>query len=103
VRSARTRAGLLTRLERLECRMALRKQPILVGFGYIKRLPPEYQGEPHIAVARQLPNQGAQQWVEDQERPGPDPPPGFKGSPDVLDIWHRISSKADMRTDRVPG
>jgi hypothetical protein len=88
VRSARKRAGLLTRLARLEGLVALREQRIIFRFGNLKRLPPDYQGERHIVVARQLPNRGDEQWVEFEERPGPDPnpPPMFKGIPDVLDI-----------------
>jgi hypothetical protein len=88
VRSGRTRTGLLTRLARLECRVALRKQPILFRFGHLRRLPQDYQGERHIVITKHLPNQGAQQWVDYEERPGPDPNPSptFKGTPDVLDI-----------------
>jgi hypothetical protein len=44
----RTRAGLLTRLERLECRFAERDQPIKLRLGHLKRLPREYQGERHV-------------------------------------------------------
>jgi hypothetical protein len=56
---ARTSAGLLTRLERLECRLAARDQPIKLRLGHLKRLPREYQGERHVIVARELPKQGS--------------------------------------------
>ena len=85
----RTRAGLLTRLERLECRVAASDQPIKLRFGHLKRLPREYQGERHVIVARELPKQGDQEWVEIEEVPGPDPDPPeqlARGAPRRLNI-----------------
>jgi hypothetical protein len=38
--------------------------------GHLKRLPPEYKGQRHIVIAKQLPNVGGQEWVEYKERPG---------------------------------
>jgi hypothetical protein len=72
---SRARAGLLTRLERLECRVAAGDQRIKLRFGHPKRLPREYQGERHVIVARELPKRGDQEWVEFEEVPGPDPDP----------------------------
>ena len=85
----RTRAGLLTRLERLECRLAPPDQRIKLRLGHLKRLPREYQGERHVIVARELPKQGDQEWVEFEEVPGPDPDPpeqSARGAPRRLDV-----------------
>jgi hypothetical protein len=68
-------ARLLTRLARLESRRVFVEHRDTVRFGHLKRLPPEYQGERHVIVARQLPNVGNQEWVEFEEVPGPDPNP----------------------------
>ena len=84
----RTRAGLLTRLERLEHRLAVRDQPIKLRLGHLKQLPREYQGERHVIVARELPTQGDREWVEFEEVPGPDPDPPqqlARGIPHCID------------------
>ena len=84
-----TRAGLLARLERLECRAVAREHSIRLRFGNLKQLPHEYQGERHVIVARELPNRGDQEWVEFEEVPGPDPSPpqhSARGIPDRLDV-----------------
>jgi hypothetical protein len=67
-----TRA-LVARLARLESRSVSVEQRTPVRFGHLKRLPPEYKGERHVVVARQLPSVGNQEWVEFEEVPGPDP------------------------------
>jgi hypothetical protein len=67
-----TRA-LITRLARLESRTSSQECRVTVRFGHLKRLPPEYVGERHIIVARELPNQGEHEWVEFEEMPGADP------------------------------
>jgi len=77
----RTRGGLLTRLERLECRVIAAHQRFRILYGHLKRLPREYQGERHVVVARQLPSQGDQEWVEFEELPGPDPNPPERPEP----------------------
>ena len=38
-------------------------------------MPKDYQGERHIVVAKELPSQNGQEWVEFEEVPGPDPNP----------------------------
>jgi hypothetical protein len=65
--------ALVVRLARLESRSVFVEQHTPVRFGRLKRLPPEYKGERHVVVARQLPNVGNQEWVEFEEVPGPDP------------------------------
>ena len=73
----------------LECRVAARDQPVKLRFGHLKRLPREYQGERHVIVARELPKQGDQEWVEIEEVPGPDPDPPeqlARGAPQRLDV-----------------
>ena len=85
----RTRAGLLTRLERLECRVAASGHTVKLRFGHLKQLPREYQGERHVIVARELPKQGDQEWVEFEEVPGPDPDPPeqlARGIPHCIDV-----------------
>jgi hypothetical protein len=84
-----TRVSLLTRLERLESNAAATQHPLKVRFGHLKRLPPEYKGERHVIVARELPKQGDQEWVEFEEVPGPNPNPPqcrTRGTPDRLDV-----------------
>ena len=84
-----TRAGLLARLERLECRAVAREHSIRLRFGNLKQLPHEYQGERHVIVARELPNRGDQEWVEFEEVSGPDqdlPQQPARGIPDRLDV-----------------
>ena len=86
---AKTRAGLLTRLERLECRVAASDHTVKLRFGHLKRLPRDYQGERHVIITRELPKQGDQEWVEFEEVPGPDPDPPrdpTRGSPHRIDI-----------------
>ena len=62
--------SLLTRLKRLEHVRAAQCWPqIELQIGYLKRLPPEYVGERHVATVGQLPD-GEYQW---EERPGPAP------------------------------
>ena len=83
----RTRGTLFTRLERLESRAYAVQHRVKSRMGNLKRLPPEYKGERHIVIAKQLPNIGVQEWVEYEERPGPEPPQNRNASPeDVLDI-----------------
>jgi hypothetical protein len=67
-----TRA-LVARLVRLESRTCSTEHRVSIRFGHLKRLPPEYVGARHIIVARDLPQQGDQEWAEFEEVPGPDP------------------------------
>ena len=87
---ATTRAGLLVRLERLECRVAAVSQHhSKIRIGNLKRLPPEYQGERHVVITKHLPNEGDQERVEFEEVRGPDPnpPPRANGvPPEYFDI-----------------
>ena len=77
----RNRGGLLTRLERLECRAIAVHERFKFRYGHLKRLPREYQGERHVVVARHLPSQGDQEWVDFEERPGTDPNPTERSEP----------------------
>jgi hypothetical protein len=92
-----TRA-LVTRLARRESRTVSIEHRVTIRFGHLKRLPPEYQGDRHVIFARQLPNQGDQEWVEFEEVPGPDPKPpvttGCRGG-------HRIASRLDVMFVKV--
>ena len=49
--------------------------PSRLRFGELRRLPADYQGERHMVVAKNLPAQNGQEWVEFAEVPGPDPNP----------------------------
>jgi hypothetical protein len=91
MRTGRTRGTLLSRLERLEIRTAAVSGQIKIRLGNLKRLPNGYVGERHIVVAKELPNQNGQEWVEFEEVPGPDPnPPEFqehnRGLPTLISV-----------------
>ena len=75
MRTARTKAGLLKRLELLECRVELEQRRIVLRFGHLKQLPRDYEGERHVVITKHLPPQGDREWVEFEERPGPGPNP----------------------------
>ena len=75
MRTGRTRGTLLSRLERLEVRTAGASGQIKFRMGDLRRLPADYVGERHIVVAKELPSQNGQEWVEFEEVPGPDPNP----------------------------
>jgi len=49
--------------------------PLQLRFGELRRLPADYQGERHVVVAKNLPAQNGQEWVEFAEVPGPEPNP----------------------------
>ena len=72
MRTGRTRAALLGRLDRLEVQTAVLR-PIKIRFGHLRRLLQDYKGERHVIVAKQLPSRNGQEWVEFEEVPGPDP------------------------------
>jgi hypothetical protein len=36
---------------------------------------PDYKGEEHVVIAKELPSQNGREWVEFEEVPGPDPNP----------------------------
>ena len=83
----RTRGAMFARLERLETRAAP-VRPIKVRLGHLRRLPQDFVGDRHIIVAKQLPSQWGREWVEFEERPGPDPkPPQIRrGVPECIDV-----------------
>jgi hypothetical protein len=81
VRTGRTRGTLLSRLERLELRTAEVSCKVRFQLGHLKRLPEDYVGERHIVVAKELPSQNGQEWVEFEEVPGPDPNPPLPQQP----------------------
>ncbi len=61
----------LVRLERIE---AVSRLVIRIRIGAVKRLPREYTGERHLVVVKQLPPRSpGHEWVEFEERPGPEP------------------------------
>jgi len=71
----RMKSRLVSRVERLEARMA----STTIGpfrSGYLTRLPKGYTGERHIFVVRCEPAEGSpgHQWCEFEERPGAAPP-----------------------------
>ena len=69
------RTALVSRLERLESRVAVAAHHTTLRFGNLRRLLPDYKGEKHVVVTRQLPYRDAEEWVEFEEVPGPDPNP----------------------------
>ena len=82
------RAALLSRLERLESHAAAAAHKIKLRFGNLRRLPPDYKGEKHVVVAKELPIRNGQEWVEFEELPGPDPHRRERraGVPDGIDV-----------------
>ena len=69
---------LMSRLGRLEhtSAFALAHQPCKLRLGHLKRLPLSYAGERHIEIVRRLPPRSSiGEWVEFEERPGPNPKP----------------------------
>ena len=70
------RAGLLSRLKRLESAEALaaEMEPPKMRLGPIKKPSPVYTGERHVAIVKRLPPRSPiGEWVEFEERPGPAP------------------------------
>jgi hypothetical protein len=67
--------GLVARLAGLESRRSTSECRTTIRFGHLKRLPRSYTGERHVVVARELPSQNGQEWVEFEEVPGPGPKP----------------------------
>jgi hypothetical protein len=64
----------LVRLERAEAKAA-GYRPFKFRYGHLKRLPPDYSGERHVAIAQTLrPDSTGKEWFEFEERPGPAPP-----------------------------
>ena len=53
------KAGLISRLQRLEGRALVTSQPYTMRFGPLRRLPREYVGERHVAIVKQLPSDTA--------------------------------------------
>jgi hypothetical protein len=78
----------VARLERLESR-AIVLRPVKLRFGKLRRLGQEYKGERHVVIAKHLPSQAGQEWVEFEEVPGPAPSPPHDlklGVPEYIDI-----------------
>ena len=64
------RAGLLARLQRLE--LAATPVPqVCLQYGWLRKLPRDYQGERHIEIVKRLSIQDGLEWVEAEEVPGP--------------------------------
>ena len=91
------RTALVSRLERLESRVAAATHHTKLRFGSLRRLPPDYKGEKHVVIAKQLPSQNGEEWVEFEEVPGPDsnPPERKAGRPDVIDVMFVGPYKVD--------
>jgi hypothetical protein len=68
MRTRRTGRTLLARLERLEL-LAMGVPETKLILGNVRRLPKDYRGERHTVIAKHLPNQGDQEWVEFEEVP----------------------------------
>ena len=99
---AKTRAGLLVRLERLEYRVAaVGQHHFKFRFGNLKRLPREYTGERHVVITKHLPNEGDRERVEFEEVPGPDPNPPKRANgvpPEYFDI-HLVAPYSSEHDD----
>ena len=105
MRTGRSRGTLLTRIERLECRTAVNGR-VTVRFGKLRQLPQDYEGERHVVIAKHLPSQSGQEWVEFEEVPGPDPGPpeqfnsGVSRYLDIVFVDHRPTDLRQEVPDR---
>ena len=72
---------LRTRLAKLEFTRAIqREKRVVIRFGSLKRLPPDYEGERHVAtVAGPGFDPENPDWYQFEERAGPDPRPAETG------------------------
>src|SRR5437868_1730631 len=105
MRRHRSRAALLSRLERLESCAAVASRERRLRFGHLRRLPPDYKGEKHVVVAKQLPSRDGREWVEFEEMPGPDPNPSPKvnpGDPEYFDIVLVYAYPIQAEAQRCP-
>jgi hypothetical protein len=72
---------------------------------HINRLPPEYRGERHVVVAKHLPSQFGQEWVEFEEVPGPDQNPtqesGVREYIDVVFVDSTLPSELVERAEQT--
>jgi hypothetical protein len=66
----RTRAGLLARLERLELEAAPIPR-VRLQYGWLRKLPLDYQGERHVAIVKRRVISEDLEWVEAEEVRGP--------------------------------
>jgi hypothetical protein len=67
-----------SRLGRLEhaAAVTLTLHPYKLRLGHLRQLPREYTGERHIEIVKRLPPRSSiGEWVEFEERPGPNPKP----------------------------
>ena len=82
------RTALVSRLERLESRLAAAAHHTKLRFGSLRRLPPDYKGEKHVVIAKRLPSQNGEEWVEFEEVPGPESNPAERkaGRPDLIGV-----------------
>jgi hypothetical protein len=65
----RKRAGLLARIERLEFAATPIPQ-VCLRYGWLRKLPRDYQGERHIEIVERLSIREGLEWVEAEEVPG---------------------------------
>jgi len=68
----------LARLERLN-RLSTAPQRLRIQYGYLKTLPDDYAGPPHVVTMKQIPPEElppaerAESWFDWEEQPGPGP------------------------------
>ena len=64
------RSKLLARLERLETKLPL-VGPVLFQYGWINRLPADFEGERNVVVVKRQPTANPNvEWCEFEKRPG---------------------------------
>ena len=79
--------SLASRLARLERTVAgcTGQRRIVLHYGYLKTLPPEYAGPRHVVTVKQLPRDvEGHDWFEWEERPGPEPVAEASNSDDLV-------------------
>ena len=64
------KSNLLARLERLETKLAV-VGPVLFQYGWINRLPADFEGERHVVIVKREPTANPNvEWCEFEQRPG---------------------------------
>ena len=68
------KSNLLARLERLETKVPA-VGPVLFQYGWINRMPADFEGERHVVVVKRQPTANPNvEWCEFEQRPGLLPP-----------------------------
>ena len=74
------KSNLLARLERLETKLPV-VGPVMLQYGWINRLPADFEGERHVVVVKRQPTANPNiEWCSFEQRPGPLPSSSVNGT-----------------------